>query len=90
MKKVMVALKERNDVVRLTATAVALAHPGAEVEVTHVAEVGQGQSFAEADATLTAALELLRAHGLEARGDLEGAELALDVTNVHHQDLGLG
>ena len=71
MKKVMVALKGRNEVLRLTATAVALADPAAEVEVTHIAEVGQGRSFAEADATLTAALELLRAHGLEARGDLE-------------------
>lgn len=67
----MVALKERGEAVRLTAVAVALAEPGAEVEVTHVAEVGHAPGFAEADTMVGAAVELLQAHGLEARGDVE-------------------
>lgn len=71
MRSLVVALKEWHEAVRLTAVASALAEPGAEVAVIHVAEIGHGGGFAEADAMVQAGLELLRARGLAAHGGVE-------------------
>jgi nucleotide-binding universal stress UspA family protein len=71
MRRVVLALQDRSEAVRLTTVASTLAEPGAEVDVTHVLEVASGQDFADAQAMVGESVELLQARGLLASGHVE-------------------
>ena len=68
MRNVLVALKDRSEAARLAAMAAALAGPDARLDVVHVVETGSGDDFDEADLAVARAVEVLRAHGITARG----------------------
>lgn len=74
MKKVMVAIKERDEAVGLTAMAAALAGRGSEVDVVHVLEHCTRQGFLEAERTVSDAVDLARSRGLVACGHVATAE----------------
>jgi nucleotide-binding universal stress UspA family protein len=68
MMNVLLALKDRGEVVRLSAVAAALAGPGSQVDVAHVVPSGD---FAAADLAVGGAVDLLQTHGLAARGHVD-------------------
>ena len=72
MRNVLVALKESREVSRLTAAVAALVGPGAVVDVVDVVETGPGRGPAEAD--VARAVDMLRAHGIVARGHVDVVE----------------
>lgn len=80
----MLAIDERDEAVGLAAVAVALADPGAEVDVLHVVELGAGQSFVEADATVAEAVDLVRARGLTGSGHVEATAGGVAPRLVEH------
>jgi nucleotide-binding universal stress UspA family protein len=71
MRNVLVALKDRGEAARLAAVVAALAGPGAQVNVAHVLEGGSRGDFAEADLAVAQAVDVLRTHGITARGHVD-------------------
>lgn len=74
MKTVMIAIEGRDEAVRLTAVAAALASQGAEVDVVHVLEPGSERGLVEAERRVHAAVDLARCHGLMASGHVVTGE----------------
>jgi nucleotide-binding universal stress UspA family protein len=68
MRKVMIAIERQGQAVRLAGLVASLLGPRFEAHVVNVREVDSGRSFLEADATVEAAVDLLRAHGLDTQG----------------------
>jgi len=67
----MVALKERQEIERLTAVAACLAEPATEIHVVHMFEIGLPHNRADADGLVEDAAEVLRARGLIAKDLVE-------------------
>ncbi len=93
MRRVLVALKERRQAAHLAAVTTALVAPGDEVDVVHVIETGSHQD-ARADVTMVEGLlELLRARGLVARGEvtpLSGGGVAGRLAEWAERTVGTG
>jgi nucleotide-binding universal stress UspA family protein len=68
MRNLLVALKDRGEAVRLAAVTAAVASPGARTAVVHVLETSALADFAEAADAVARTVDLLRIHGVSARG----------------------
>ena len=71
MRSLMVALKEGQEIERLTAVAARLAEPATEIHVVHVVEIGLPHNRADAHGLVESAAEVVRARGLIANGLVE-------------------